>query len=123
MLKKKILFIEDEPDHIMMIRARLEASGFDFISAVDGEEGVKKIRREKPDLILLDIVMPKMDGYQVCKEIKKDKATAHIPILIITASGVKDLEEKCLQAGASEIIKKPFESEDLVSKIRALTER
>lgn len=119
-MSKKILFIEDEPDQIMMVSMRLEANGYQIISANNGEEGLKLAQKEKPDLVLLDLVMPKMDGSEVCRHLKQDAETKKIPIIIITASGVKNLEEKCLKSGAEDVIRKPFESADLVAKIRAL---
>jgi len=114
---KKILFIEDEEDQILMIKTRMEASGYVFVSALNGEEGLKKVRTEKPDLILLDIVMPKMNGYEVCRHLKKDPETCDIPVIVVTASGVKDLEERCVAAGIQEIIRKPYESSYLLERI------
>lgn len=119
-MAQKILFIEDEPDHIEMVRMRLEASGFEFVSAKDGEEGLKKVASEKPDLILLDIVIPKIDGFEVCRRLKARPATRNTPVLVITASGLKDLDEKCLALGADDIVRKPYNSSDLVSKIKDL---
>ncbi len=114
---KKILFIEDEIDQIMMVKARLEAYGYEFISALNGKEGVKKVYEEKPDLILLDIVMPTMNGYEVCGHLKDDSETCNIPIIVVTASGVRDLEERCVALGVQEIIRKPYESSFLAERI------
>lgn len=119
-MKKIILFIEDEPDHIIMIGERLKADGFKFISAMDGEEGLKKAKKEKVDLILLDIVMPKIDGVEVCRQLKQDPGTSKIPVLILTASGVKDIEDKCLNAGADDFLRKPYEPAEFIGKIKAL---
>lgn len=116
MAKKRILLVEDEPDYIMMIKMRLEASGYEVTSAIDGEEGLKKAR-EKPDLVLLDIVMPKVDGLSLCKTLKDNPKTKEIPIIIITASGVMDLAEKCIDAGADDHIIKTCESKELLDKI------
>ena len=115
---KKILFVEDEPDQIMMFKMRLEANDFEVITARDGEEGLKKLYDERPDLVLLDIIMPRMDGYEVCRRIKGNPETKDIPILIISASGVEDAEAKCLAAGAYDYIRKPCESNELVAKIK-----
>ena len=79
--KKKILLIEDEPYQVMMVKFRLEANNYDFISACDGEEGLKKACEEKPDLILLDLFMPIIDGYEVCQRLKKNPKTKNIPII------------------------------------------
>ena len=114
---KKILFIEDETDQIMMMQTRLEAYGYEFTAALDGEEGIQKAIELKPDIILLDIVMPKMNGYQVCAELKKNPDTCDIPIIVITASGARDLEQRCKELQVQEIIRKPYESSHLAERI------
>ena len=114
---KKILFIEDEEGQVMMVKTRVEACGYAFVAAFDGKEGIKKVYEEKPDLILLDIVMPKMNGYEVCDHLKRDPKTADIPIIVVTASGLKDLEERCVALGVEEIIRKPYESSFLAERI------
>lgn len=117
---KKILFVEDEPDQIALVKMRLESNGFKFVSAMDGEEGLKKVYEEKPDLILLDLLMPKMTGDELCRIIKEDEKTKHIPIIVLTAYGAEDLEEKCLVCGAYECIRKPYDSKALVEKIKKI---
>jgi len=118
--KRKILIVEDEADQIKMLTTRLEASGFEAITAMTGEEGIEKALENKPDLILLDVILPHANGYDVCKRLKANPITKNIPIIIITASGAKDIEEKCLACGAYECIKKPYESKVLVAKIKTL---
>jgi len=120
MNKKKILFIEDEIDQIVMVQTRLEGSGYEVIGAMDGEEGLKKVHEENPDLILLDLIIPKIDGFEVCRRLRGCPDTSNIPVIVITASGTRDVEGKCRAVGADEIIRKPYESTDLVSKIKAL---
>lgn len=121
MNKKKILFIEDESDQVMLVKVRLESSDFHFVSAIDGEEGLRKINTEKPDLVLLDLILPKIDGYEVCRRLKNNPKTKDIPIIIITATGgTKEIEAKCRACGADNIIFKPYESKELMEKIRAL---
>ena len=119
-MAKKILIIEDEPGQILMLGTRLKAVGYKIVSAGDGEEGLKMVSTENPDLILLDIILPKIDGYKVCKSVKENPDIAKIPIIMITAAGVKDLEEKCKAAGADALIRKPYECTDLVKKIKDL---
>jgi len=121
--KKKILFIEDEPDQILMISLRLKKNGYVVISAMDGEEGLKKAVEEKPDLILADVIMPGIDGFEVCRRLRADLATAHIPIISTTAAGADDIDRQCLQAGASECVRKPYDSADLLLKIGRLLEK
>lgn len=114
---KKILFIEDEIDYITMLKTRLEAFGYTFLYATDGEEGFKKACDEKPDLILLDLVMPKMNGYEVCCSLKQNDEMKKIPIIIITTSGAKKLEQKCIELGVEEIMHKPCDSSYLMERI------
>lgn len=119
-MAKKILFIEDEPELVELMQVRLTTSGYEMLSAYDGEEGLNKAQQERPDLILLDKIMPKMDGLEVCQRLKADPQTKNTPIIIISASGGKDLPERCLAAGADDFILKPFEAEELLSKIKVL---
>jgi len=121
--KKKILFIEDEPDQIVMISLRLQNNGFEVISSMDGEEGLKMAGKEKPDLILVDVIMPGINGFEVCRRLRKDPVTKHIPIISTTAAGMDDVEQQCIAAGADDCVRKPYESADLLIKIRRLLEK
>jgi len=121
-VSKKVLIIEDEPDQIEMLRMRLESKGFIALSAADGEEGLDKAFREKPDLILLDIIMPNMDGFQVLQCLKEDERTKNIPIAILTASSTKDVDSRCFDCGAAKVIKKPYDSGELVGMIKKIME-
>ena len=103
-----------------MVEMRLKANGFEVISAKDGEEGISKAHEEHPDLILLDIIIPKMDGYEVCKHLKADSDTKDIPVIIMTASGAKGLEDKCLGLGVNDIVRKPYNATDLFAKIKSI---
>jgi CheY-like chemotaxis protein len=116
--KNKILFIEDEPDQIMMISLRLEKNGYEVVPARDGEEGLRKAREEKPDLILLDVIMPGIDGLEVCRRLKEDPETRHIPVISTTAAGVDDIERRCFSAGADDCVRKPYASAELLAKIQ-----
>jgi two-component system, OmpR family, alkaline phosphatase synthesis response regulator PhoP len=115
--KITILFVDDEPDQIMMVSLRLRKSGYKVISASDGEEGLKKAIEEKPDLILMDVLMPGMDGFEVCRRLRKNSETKHIPIIATTAAGVDDIEFQCRSAGADDCIRKPYDSANLLMKI------
>ena len=115
--KRKILFVDDEPDQVMMVSLRLQKSGYAVVSAVDGEEGLKKAREEKPALILLDVLMPGLDGFEVCRRLRKDPVTKSIPIIATTAAGVDDIESQCRAAGADDCVRKPYDSADLLKKI------
>jgi len=117
MSKKRILIIDDEPELVKAITVRFKASGYEVISADDGQQGLDKAEEIKPDLILLDIIMPKKDGYEVCKNLKSKPKTKDIPILILTAAGQQGLKKRCMEAGADEVIKKPFETTELLELV------
>ncbi len=119
-MKKKILLIDDDKNMVRMLKIRLESEGFNVISAYDGEEGLEKTLKEKPDLIILDIMLPKMDGYQVCQKLKEDRKTWDIPVLMLTAKG--DLESRFtgLFSGAIEYMSKPYESKMLLRNIKQM---
>lgn len=116
-MTKKILLIDDEPELVRAVTVRFKASGYEVIPAFDGQEGIDKAQEFKPDLVLLDIVMPEMDGYEVCKRLKSNPDTKDIPILIFTAYDQRDLEQKCILAGANVIIMKPFETDELLESV------
>ena len=122
MKKRKILFIEDEPDQVLMVSLRLKKNGFSVLSAQDGLAGIEKAIEEKPDLILLDIIMPGLDGFEVCRRLRHASATKRVPIIATTAAGDDDLERKCLAAGADECVRKPYDAADLLAKIKTLLE-
>jgi len=121
--KKKILFIEDEPDQVMMVSMRLKKNNYEVISATEGQEGLEKVATEKPDLILVDILMPGMDGFEVCRRLREDPVTKNIPVIATTAAGMDDIEYQCRAAGADDCIRKPYDSADLLTKIKRLLER
>ena len=117
---RKILFIDDEPDMLAVMEPRLEQAGFKMISAPNGVQGLRAAVDEKPDLILLDILMPQMDGYETCERLKKDPQTANIPVIIVSAVGSKNLEDNCRFVGANDCIRKPYDFEALTVKIKKL---
>ena len=115
-MRKKILIIDDEQDLVSVVKLRLKANNFLVSEAFTAKEGLKKAE-EKPDLILLDILLPDSDGYQVCQRLKSNSKTQDIPIIIFTASSLKDLAKKAIDAGAIDYLIKPFEPKDLLEKI------
>lgn len=119
-MPKKILIVDDEADLVETLTYRLKAAGFDVASACDGVDGLGKARREKPDLILLDVMMPKMDGYQVCRLLKFSNDTKYIPIIILTARSQDQDKLTGQDVGADLYITKPFEGAELVKKIQEL---
>ncbi|MBU1124441.1 MAG: response regulator [Candidatus Omnitrophica bacterium] len=117
---KKILYVEDEPNQIMLVQARLEQNGYQCIAAEDGEIGLKKAIEEKPDLVLLDIFLPKMSGFEVCRLLKQNPETKDIPVMILTASGVEYVDEQAKTAGANACLMKPYEGAVLIAQIKVL---
>ena len=117
---KTILIVEDEPKNMTLTRDLLKISGYETIEAVDGRQGVEKAKSAKPNLILMDIMMPKMDGYAACSEIKADPATKNIPVIMLTAVGY-DLNKKLAkQMGADGYVTKPFSRQQLIDAISLL---
>ena len=116
---KTILVIDDLPENVFMLQDRLENEGYNIITAYDGKSGIEKVRSEKPDLILLDIMMPDITGIEVCKILVNDDKTKHIPIILVTAkAGAEDTKEG-LEAGAFDYIKKPFNRIELIARIKS----
>jgi len=119
----KILVVDDENQMVLMVQMRLEAAGYEVITAYDGEEGLEKAKNENPDVIILDIMMPKMDGYQVCSHLKSDEQYQQIPIIILSAKTQKSDIEKSLEAGADAHVTKPFDPPVLLAKIKEVLDK
>jgi len=117
----KILIVEDNEMNRDMLSRRLIKKGFEIIIAVDGEEGVKKTLSEKPDLILMDMSLPVMDGWEATKKLKSNSDTSKIPIIALTAHAMAQDKEKALAAGCDEYDTKPIDLNRLLSKISSLT--
>ena len=120
--KNRILVVEDQAAIVDMVRMRLEANNYEVITAADGQEGLDKARKENPNLIILDIMLPKMDGYKVCKLLKADPRYKKIPIIISTGRTPQELKKLGKEVGADAYISKPFEAQLLLSKIKILLE-
>lgn len=119
MKKYKILLIEDEPGQAMAISAALSNAGYEIASADDGKEGLAKAKTENPDLILLDIVLPKMDGVAVLKELKKNPKTKEIPVIILTNLATGETMRETTEAGSTGyLVKTDYTLEELVGKIK-----
>ncbi len=118
--KKRILLVDDEEDLRKMLRFRLEATNYDVIEAADGQEGLNKARSERPDLIILDLMLPKIDGFKVCRMLKFDEKYKAIPIVMFTARAQKQDQELGKEMGADAYVTKPFDPEILLGKIKEL---
>ena len=116
----RILIVEDESELSDLLKTRLEANNYEVITAADGKEGFEKAHNERPDLILLDLRLPKVDGYWICNILKHDKRHAKTPIIIITAKAGSDNMKLAKECGADMYMVKPFEIEELLSKIAIL---
>ncbi len=116
---KKILVIDDYPDNVYLLQDRLEHEGFEVIKAYDGNMGIQKAVDEKPDLILLDVMMPDVSGYDVCKVLSTKAETKLIPIILLTALTEADNIKQGLNSGAFDYIKKPFNKIELIARINS----
>jgi two-component system alkaline phosphatase synthesis response regulator PhoP len=119
-MAKKILLVEDEDDLRTTVMFRLQSLGYQVIPAVDGLEALAKARSDAPDLIILDVMLPKMDGYKVCGLLKRDGRLSKIPVIIFTARAEEEARATAKEMGADAYITKPFEIETFVAKIREL---
>ncbi len=118
-MAKRILIIEDYPHIVDILRMRLESSGYEVLAAYDGKEGLQKAREEQPDLIILDIMLPKLNGFKVCRLLKFDAKYKHIPIFMLTSRKKSSDIETGKETGADEYIVKPYE----IGELMALIER
>jgi two-component system, OmpR family, alkaline phosphatase synthesis response regulator PhoP len=120
MAKGKILVVDDEIYIVHILDFSLGMEGYEVLTALDGEQALEKARAEKPDLIVLDIMMPKLDGYETCKRLKADDATKQIPVILLSAKG-RNVDQKVgFEVGADDYITKPFSPRKLVERINAV---
>ena len=119
-MAKRILLVDDEQQLVDMVKVRLEANNYLVLTAYDGQEALEKARKEKPDLIILDLMLPKMDGYKVCGLLKADTRYNKIPIIMFTARAQDSDIKMGKEVGADIYITKPFEAEILLKKIKEL---
>jgi len=118
--KKRILIVDDEDDLRSMLKFRLEATGYEVDEAADGQEGLDKARTAWPDLVILDLMLPKIDGFKVCRMLKFDEKHKHKPIIMFTARAQEKDKMIGKEMGADAYITKPFEPDVLLAKIKAL---
>lgn len=120
MKKKRVLVVDDEADLVELLECRLEDNDYNVSKAYDGLEALEKARKEKPDLVLLDLMLPKIDGYKVCKLLKADNLHANLPIILLSAKAQQEDIRLGREAGADAYITKPFAPEELLGRIRQL---
>jgi len=116
-LAKKILVVDDEVYILHILDFSLGAEGYEVITAADGEEAVERARVEKPDLVVLDIMMPKVDGFEACRRLKGNPETNQIPVILLTAKGREVDRQMGMEVGADDYIVKPFSPTKLIEKI------
>ncbi|MBI4432149.1 MAG: response regulator [Candidatus Omnitrophica bacterium] len=119
-MSKKILLVEDEQDIAEVLAVRLEINGYDVALAKDGEEALAKVKKDKPDLIILDLMLPKINGFEVCRMVKFDDATKHLPVIVLSALHQQHEREKVQSYGADAYFIKPFDLNLLLVKIKEL---
>ena len=123
MAVKRILIVDDEPDIVETVKFSLELEGYHCLVSYDGLEAIEKVHQEMPDLIILDVRLPKKNGYQVCRLLKFDEKYKHIPILLLTARAQQSDRLIGKQTGADEYITKPFEMDELVRSVKRYLEK
>ena len=114
----KILVVDDVPQNVRLLEAVLAPRGYDVVTATDGESALRLVESEEPDLVLLDVVMPQLDGYEVCRRLRAREETAMLPVLMVTASVAE--KAKVIEAGADDLIAKPFNQDEMLARVRSL---
>jgi len=122
-VKAKILIVDDEPETVEIVEFNLKQAGFGVMSAVDGDEAIKKARAAAPALIVLDLMLPEIDGMEVCKLLRRDPVTANIPVIMLTAKATELDRVLGLELGADDYLTKPFSPRELVLRVKKLLER
>lgn len=122
-MKPRILVVDDEPDTVELIEFNLKGAGYEVVTADDGAEALKKARSTPPDLILLDLMLPELDGLEVCKLLRRHSETAHIPIIMLTAKAAEIDRVLGLELGANDYVTKPFSPRELVLRVKNLLSR
>jgi two-component system phosphate regulon response regulator PhoB len=122
-MKPRVLVVDDEPEAVELVEFNLKKAGFDVVSAADGATAVKKTRDLSPSLIVLDLMLPEMDGLEVCKVLRRDPATSGIPILMLTAKAAEIDRVLGLELGAADYLTKPFSPRELVLRVKNILQR
>lgn len=119
-MKKKIFIIDDAPEIVTLLEDLVEVSGYAVASAPDAEQGYLKLTREKPDLLLLDLMLPGMDGFEFCKKIRKEEAFKDLPIIAVTVLKDEENVKRGAAVGMNDYVVKPFDPADLIARIKKL---
>lgn len=119
-LNAKILVVDDEPQNIRLLQIRLQAVGYTVLTATSGQEALERVRVDTPDLVLLDVMMPGMNGFEVCQRIRAEEATQFVPVVMVTALSDREDRIKAIEIGADDFISKPFDSHEVLARVRSL---
>lgn len=120
MSQERVLVVDDEVYILHILDFILGAESYEVVTATDGEQALQRVREDKPDLVILDIMMPKLDGYETCRIIKQDEETKHIPVILLTAKG-REIDQKLgEEVGASDYITKPFSPAKLIERVQSI---
>ena len=119
----KIFIIEDEPSIIQLVQHNLEKNGFIVLSSVNGNDGLKELKKFQPDLLLLDWMLPDLSGIEICKNIRKDNSIKNLPVIMLTAKGEEEDKIKGLDSGVDDYLTKPFSFNELMARIKAVLRR
>ena len=122
-MKPRILVVDDEPEAVELVEFNLKQAGYAVTTAIDGAEALKKARHQTPDLIVLDVMLPEMDGFEICKTLRLDAATARVPIIMLTAKAAEIDRVLGLELGADDYVTKPFRMKELQARVRAALRR
>jgi len=121
--RTKILIVDDELDTLLPLKRALEMEDFNVVEAQDGVEALERVRSEIPDLVLLDLMLPKLNGFEVCQRLKRDEATSFISIIMLTAKGETSDKIEGIEIGADDYVTKPFDLDELKARIKAVLRR
>jgi len=117
-VRKKVLIVDDEPSMVSILKRYVSNAGYEFDSASNGQEALDKIKENQPDLVLLDLVMPGLNGFETCRRIREAEKTKKLPVLIVTALRSQSDSAAAAESGANEFIVKPIDSAELVKRLR-----
>lgn len=119
-IKKRILVVDDETEQVELVKKRVEGEGYDVVAAYDGEEALNRVREKRPDLIILDIMLPGKNGHEICASLQADSQFSDIPIIMLTAQGRAEDIKKGMDGGAVSYMQKPFKMEVLLGIIKGV---
>jgi DNA-binding response OmpR family regulator len=122
-MKKRILLVEDDPSAIRLVSFTLEQEGYEVLTASNGLEGLRKAREEKPDLLVLDVMLPGLDGFEVCQRLRADAETASLPVLMLSAKAQEIDRTTGMKVGADDYLPKPADPAEIIARVASLLEK